>query len=577
MAATPSYRVDDTHTGTFGREARCFGPPGCGKTTWLTGSVTSTAHVRGLNALMVASFTKSAAVEIASRGLPLPKSQMGTLHAIAYGAIDRPPVADEQLDDWNSHHRAYALTVKARGTDLDDGAPIEAGVGGATDGDALLGQLDNLRARLVPPDDWPSTVRAFAEKWEAWKRDEGLVDFGDMIDIAYRDTTHAPGRPEVGFFDEAQDFTPGELRLIRHWGQQMEHTILAGDDDQTIYGFKGASPDAFLNPPIPDSDKIVLSQSYRVPASVHRAAEHWIRQVSHRQEKLYQPREEEGRVRHIGTSYRQPAHLAEHVERALASETFNADGSTRPTTVMVLASCAYMVDPLKHELRARGLPFSNPWRASRGDWNPLASRSGTTSSRERLLAYVSLDERDDVGMGDLSRPWTGEDVRRFAHVLKKQGIFVRGAKDLIEVLPDRELNFHEVAELFADEAHLDRAVTPDLDWFQENLLAASRPGMAFPLKVARQRGPRALVDAPRVHIGTIHSFKGSEADVVFLIPDLSQRGANEWRQRGAPQDGVRRQMYVGMTRARRELVVCGAGTPLHVPPEKLVAGARRAA
>jgi DNA helicase-2/ATP-dependent DNA helicase PcrA len=576
MAVTPYYRVDAEHTGELGREVRIFGPPGTGKTTFLEGSVRNTALLRGSDNVVVASFTVTAAAELQGRGLPLPKSQVGTLHSLAYRELDRPPVADEVIDDWNTHHPALALSASNRKINAaDDGVPVEAGVGGSSEGDALAAQLDSLRARLVPVSDWPADVADFGAKWEDWKRANGLIDFTDMIEMALHDVERAPGSPDVGFFDEVQDFTPLELALIRKWGAHMERVVLAGDDDQCIYSFKGASPDAFLNPPIPDHDKIVLSQSWRIPASVHRAAEHWIRQVGHREDKRYDPRAEEGLVRHIPENYEQPHMIVDQIERSLETTTTAPDGSERPATVMVLASCAYMLDPVKHELRRRGLPFHNPYRRSRGDWNPMRPAArGSVSSRERLLAYLMLDEREDVGLGDLSRPWTGVDVRRWAHVVKKRGIFVRGAEAVLEALPDRELTFDEVAALFVDEIELEQAVTPDLDWFRRSLLSASRAPMAFPIEVAKKRGARALLAEPRVVIGTIHSVKGGQADVVFLIPDLSSRGINEWRQRGAPADAVRRQFYVGMTRARRELAVCNPASKFFVGPEQLVAGAR---
>lgn len=569
------YRVDPAHSGEYGREIRVFGPPGTGKTTFLTGSVRNTALNRGGDNVVVASFTVTAAAELQGRDLPLPKSQIGTLHSLAYRSLDRPPVADEQIDDWNTHHPAYSLSRTGRKSGADDGAAPVENMGGATEGDALSAKADSLRARLVPLDQWPTDVRAFHTKWEDWKRAQGVIDFSDMIEMAIADVPVAPGNPDVGFFDEVQDFTPLELALIRKWGQHMERMVLAGDDDQCIYGFKGASPDAFLNPEIPDSDKIVLSQSWRIPASVHRAAEHWIRQVSRREDKLYAPRTEEGLVRHIPEHFQQPLQMVDRIEAALATTTENPDGTLRPATVMVLASCSYMLDPIKHELRERGLPFHNPYRKTRGDWNPLkTAAAGQVSSKERLLAYLTLDEREDVGLGDLSRPWTGEDVRRWAHVVKKQGIFVRGAAGLIEALPNRELEFDELAALFKDEIELEQAVTPDLGWLKRNLLAASRAPMTFPIEVAQKRGARALLEEPRVVLGTIHSVKGGQADVVFLIPDLSARGSNEWRQRGEPADGVRRQFYVGMTRARRELAVCSAATRLYVSPEQMIAGAR---
>jgi DNA helicase II / ATP-dependent DNA helicase PcrA len=574
VSATPYYRVDPEHSGEVGREVRIFGPPGTGKTTFLSGSVRNTALLRGGHNVVVASFTVTAAAELASRGLPLPKSQLGTLHSLCYRQLDRPPVADEQIEDWNKAHPALTLTLRAK-PNVDDGAPLEAGMGGATDADALAAQVDSLRARMLPEADWPRDAALFYAKWRDWKRAAGVIDFTDMIELAYQDVATAPGNPDIGFFDEVQDFTPLELALIRKWGQSMERVVLAGDDDQCIYSFKGASPDAFLTPDIPDADKIVLSQSWRIPASVHRAAEHWIGQVGMRQEKLYLPRAEEGLVRHIPPAYNTPLSLLTHVEKALERTFPDADGVEQPATVMILATCGYMLDPVKHELRKAGLPFHNPYRRTRGDWNPLRPGGKGVSSRERLLSYLVLDDREDTGLGDLSRPWTGEDVRRWAEVVKKQGIFVRGAAGAIAALPDRELEYDEVAALFADDVELEQAVTPDLRWLERNLLAAKRAGMTFPIEVARKRGAKALLTEPRVVLGTIHSVKGGQADVVFLIPDLSSRGSNEWRQRGEPQDSVRRQFYVGMTRARHELAVLTPGSGLFVSPELIVAGARK--
>jgi superfamily I DNA/RNA helicase len=52
----------------------------------------------------------------------------------------------------------------------------------------------------------------------------------------------APGKPAVIIADEAQDLNPMQLTLIRKWSKQAEYLVLAGDDDQTIYSWAGASP-----------------------------------------------------------------------------------------------------------------------------------------------------------------------------------------------------------------------------------------------------------------------------------------------------------------------------------------------
>jgi superfamily I DNA/RNA helicase len=91
--------------------------------------------------------------------------------------------------------------------------------------------------------------------------------------------------------------------------------------------------------------------------------------------------------------------------------------------------------------------------------------------------------------------------------------------------------------------------------------------------VVRNRGAQALMELPKVTIGTVHSVKGGEADVVYLMPDLSTAGMREWDQPGLPRDSVVRLMYVGMTRAREELVVCDASSPMSVDPHLMVRGA----
>lgn len=572
MSSPDYYRVDPTHSGELGRECWILGPPGCGKTTFLAGSVKNTTLLRGRDSVAVCSFTTAAAAEIGGRDTGLHQSQYGTLHSMAKRSLGGDNVVYlEQLSDWNTHHPGWALKGEKRNVD-DPGAPSETAIAGGADGDALMTSCENYRSKLVPRDEWPSSERTFFAAWEDWKRANGLIDFTDMIELALDDTEVAPGRPDVLFADEVQDFTPLELALVRKWGQHAERLVLAGDDDQSIYYFRGALPEAWLDQPVADADKIVLSQSWRIPASVHRTAEHWIRKLDRREEKLYKPRDEEGTVRSVPVTFKQQHMLADEIEKSLGT----VDSEGNPATVMVLATCAFMVDPIVRELRERGIPFSNPWQRRRGDWNPFPPMGGKNiSSRERLLAYLSLDEQA-FASGPWHRPegWTGEDIRRWAHAVKKRGIFARGAAGALEALPAGVVDPEDVMALFADEVEMEQAVTPDLEWFGRNLATSSRNGMAFPLQVARARGAQALLEEPRVHVGTMHSFKGAQATVVYLIPDLSKMFMNDWRERGPGKDSIRRLFYVGMTRARRELAVLAPAERFHVEQHTLVAGSR---
>jgi superfamily I DNA/RNA helicase len=59
-----------------------------------------------------------------------------------------------------------------------------------------------------------------------------------------------------------------------------------------------------------------------------------------------------------------------------------------------------------------------------------------------------------------------------------------------------------------------------------------------------------------VIVGTIHSVKGGEADVVFLFPDVSRAANTAYQRFGPERDSVIRLFYVGVTRARKTLYIC---------------------
>jgi len=86
----------------------------------------------------------------------------------------------------------------------------------------------------------------------------------------------------------------------------------------------------------------------------------------------------------------------------------------------------------------------------------------------------------------------------------------------------------------------------------------------FPAAAALAGGREALEESPRVIVGTIHSVKGGEADVVFLFPDISPAGDAAYQKHGPPRDSVIRLFYVGMTRARHTLYICQRETSMAV-------------
>jgi superfamily I DNA/RNA helicase len=96
----------------------------------------------------------------------------------------------------------------------------------------------------------------------------------------------------------------------------------------------------------------------------------------------------------------------------------------------------------------------------------------------------------------------------------------------------------------------------------KRLMPSVASRVRFPADVATYGGVAALKEAPKIIVGTIHSAKGGEADVVYLFPDLSRAGSRNYERYGPLRDSVIRLFYVGMTRARDTLYICPQEGPL---------------
>jgi superfamily I DNA/RNA helicase len=388
----------------------------------------------------------------------------------------------------------------------------------------------------------------FERKWTAYKHQRRLLDFCDLIDICLVEVANAPGNPSVIFADEAQDLNIMQLRLIRKWGERASYSVLAFDDDQTMYSFIGAAPNAILDSGIPDDHKIILRQSYRVPRAVHKLAINLIQRVSMRHEKLYFPRPVDGAVHRLSGTYKSPEYFIlssamKHVERG--------------QTIMFLASCSYMLRPIIQVLRKNAIPFHNPYRKANGLWNPL--RFGPHSASRRILSL--LVAHSDYREGHVQ--WTHADVALWIELLRSHGVLRAGAQDLLRSADGKQIvSMERLAEILEPEALASLLAAFDgnrqtlLDWWCALVSPDYRNRIQFPVSVVARHGPQALIEEPQVVVGTIHSVKGGQADVVYLFPDLSRAGGAQYQIAGTPRDSLIRVFYVGATRARDTLYIC---------------------
>lgn len=522
---------------------RVLGPPGCGKTSYLIRQAERFAEKFGTESVRVVSMTRTASREFAKRESIVPAENISTLHALAYRAIGKPGVLGRQeIERWNAEHPGYALSG--------DAAVNEDGRRSKTYGDALMLDLDMCRARCTAP--WYAELAQFADEYAAFKREVGKVDFTGMLEEALASAAVAPGRPDALLGDEVQDFSTLELRLVEKWAQACRVVVLVGDKDQSMYSWRGADPRVLVSDDRPPFK--VLARSHRVPRAVQEVALGIIHRSSTWSRAEYSPKVDEetgevveGTVDRTPLDFSAPAPVVDDLEEHLELDPFS--------DFMLIAQCSYMLSPLIEALRARGIGYHNPYRA---EWNPLASggRDKVTGA-DKVLAFSRLACPRDwrVALSSLACETSGGPLRRGAKVLVA-GLRDDAAPDAVPALLSRVL-LPLGLELLEHGGSGRPATATELLRYLAACTKGEQASMSFPALVYRAGGVGALT-APRVVVGTVHSVKGAEADHVYLDTALSPAAR---RQRSEPgwdgEDSIWRTFYVGATRARNRLVICG--------------------
>lgn len=380
-------------------------PPGTGKATEISRLVQLALTRYGPSSGLVTSFSRAAAAELARCDLAVSPDRIGTLHSHCFRALGSPLLAGAHLHEWNRSNPQLAITPVSKLARLDGEDSLEEDASkGDHAGDSLLREMNRQRGRMVRREHWSAKLSHFDQRWTRYKREHGLLDFCDLIETCLLETDSAPNNPAVLLPDEAQDLNAMQARLLRKWGKRARYSVLALDDDQTIYSFIGSAPEAILNADIPDDHKVILRQSHRVPRAIHAVADRLAHRLARCQEKVYLSRAAAGEVHRLANgTYKTPEYFIlssamRHLERG--------------KTVIFLASCSYMLRPLIQVVRKNAIAFHNPYRKANGLWNPV--RMGrSTASRCIISLLVAHPE-----YGDGQRSWTRADVRLWAALLQ---------------------------------------------------------------------------------------------------------------------------------------------------------------
>jgi superfamily I DNA/RNA helicase len=481
---------------------KIFGPPGCGKTTYLLNVVDSELGA-GVSSAKIGyfSFTRKAANEARDRAIQkFPQLNaktdfpyFRTLHSLAFQCLG---IRSEDIMQ-AEHFREFAAQ-----------AGIELSLSHDTEVDLVKPDnpiLNEINIARIKGEDLKTHYNRcgldiewhhfeFVERtYRHYKRSKNLLDFTDLLEMIVNEPERLP-MLEVLIVDEAQDLSRLQWMMVEALTLRSKRTFLAGDDDQAIFFFAGADVKSFL---AFEGSVTVLNHSYRVPAKVHSLANNIVHRIRERQPKEWESREFEGLVK---TYHRFEDVPVEHGQW------------------LIMASTNYMLNPIHEWLKSIGVLFER---------NGIPSLSPQVA--QAVLEWERLRKGKAVVYTSVQTVYRYLDTSAVARGYKT---FKTGDVNGVYTLDE----LREKHGLLTD-AVWHEALTKIADDKKEYLISLLRRGVK-------------LSQAPRVRLSTIHGAKGGEADNVMLMMDLSPKFAKEYASNA---DNVHRLFYVGVTRAKQSL------------------------
>jgi DNA helicase-2/ATP-dependent DNA helicase PcrA len=465
-------------------------------------------------------FTKRGVEEAVSRAADkfnLPRAQFryfNTLHSAAFRQLGL--------------HSDQVLTGKrmlefgeAHGLNLHGGLSSDDGTYSSFFGDDLILFLENYSRITREPLEKVLNEYSFAlpdhvhtwriiKEFREYKKEQGLFDFTDMIEEFIKQND--PPRLEALIIDEGQDLSKMQWEMVEQLARHVKRLYVAGDDDQTIFTWAGAS-EHFIHM---TGTVQQLQQSYRVPSKVHKLANRIISRIHNRRDKSWQPRDAEG-------SYETVVGISELDSGILDPEL----GS-----VMMLARTAKLLrQKFVSYCRFHGLLYRY-----------FENNSIKPTQAIAIDAWNQLQKGDAIPADLAVRIY---DLLPSESHKKKKGLVRTGFKVQLKRIADQP----EPPRVTLQELKKDFGLLAEGAW-KDIFTEIPTEDVQYIQKVLDKGF--SLLDKPNIHISTIHRVKGGEADTVILLSDTAK--ASE-RMSSTNQDEETRVFYTAVTRTRENLVV----------------------
>ncbi len=475
----------------------------------------------------------------------------------------------------------------------------------------LLSSISNWKNDMLSPADAAARARSerdqlFAHCYEMYQRQMkayNALDFDDLIlmpVLLLRDNEevrkHWQNRIRYLLVDEYQDTNTSQYLFVKLLVGERSRFTVVGDDDQSIYSWRGAQPEnlALLNKDFPSLKVIKLEQNYRSTSRILRTANILIANNPHLFEKALFSEIPDGAMLKVITA-KNEEHEAEKVVGELIAHRFMNNTAYKDYAILYRGN--HQSRLFEKSLMQNRIPYKISGGTS------FFSRSEIKDIMAYLRLLTNLDDdnaflrivntpRREIGPVTLEKLGTYanmrgkglfaasfemgleqhlsgrglESLQRFTHWINQladnaeRGDTVSAVRQLVRDIHYEDWLYETSASPKAAEMRMKNVsdlyswITADLegDNYDKEEKTLKEVVQRLTLRDMMERGEDDD-DADQVQLMTLHASKGLEFPYVFLV------GTEEGilpHQTSIDEDNVdeeRRLAYVGITRAQREL------------------------
>lgn len=575
--------------------------PGSGKTAVITGRIKYLIESAGVNPadILVITFTKAAANEMEKRfkamtGANSYPVRFGTFHSIFFWIIKTAYNLDNSSVMTEAEKRIMIERViseifSRQKSDTGDFDITRYSIYSSKDEvlSSIISQIGIVKADMIDVDnyyssDMPENVfRQIYRAFDAKKKREGKIDFDDMQSMCYQLLT---SREDILkqcnrlfkyiMVDEFQDSNKIQYEIFKLLAGKEKNVFVVGDDDQSVYGFRGARPEIMrqFERDFPNTGTVILGKNFRCDINITKASAAVIRENKKRfDKKLISCSAHEGMVKVILTSDEQEqyklvlAGIDSHVKKGIPLEKqavlYRTNMQPRRLALMLNRyGVPYVMNDIMPNI------FDNYFVRGIIDYMRVASGDMSRATFLRIMNKPGRYLKREVLLKD---PIDYDDIRyrlRYKdYAVERLDKLFADIKLLKRMKPYAALNFirkgvgfDDYIKWYCDEKKIDMSEAEDiLEEFSQIISAMESYGELFEFmseydEILREAN-RKKNDRTGISLMTMHSAKGLEFDVVYIIDFIE--GVMPYKKAKTPSEleEERRMVYVAMTRARNEL------------------------